>query len=233
MLKQSGSRLTMAVLAAALVVIIAGGVATASNMAFKMNRAFLGIGGVAPSGDNWTSIPYINPYTSINSFCTQIGLVSTGLGARGRITVVDQTTGSPAQINCGTTAGNAALPSDGRGVALRQVAGGPTSGIIVGSHDPAKLITIPDQGVIPAGSFWFSVPYHTTAVTANDLCASSGLTNSGLGSRAQITRVDGLTGTPTSANCGTTAGNSLNLVLGEAVRILEPNGPKTFRPAHF
>jgi len=239
MLKQSGSRLKTAVLAAALVVVIAGGVATASNMAFKMNKAFA-FTGAGQIGDNWTSIPYNNPYTSIGSFCTQVGLVSTGAVGQPRaiITVVAAATGVAASATCGSaTANTTPLPADGRGVRVRQpnVAGAISSGIIVGSHNPSLSLTVPDAGTGTAGDFWFSVPYHTTAVTFNDLCLSSGLTSTGAvgAPRAQITRVNAPTGIATSANCGTATAIGINLVLGEAIRVREPNGPKMFVPAHF
>lgn len=239
MLKHSGSRLTMAVLAAALIVVIAGGVATASNMAFKLNKAFA-LAGTGQIGDNWTSVPFNNPYTSQGSFCTQVGLVSTGaIGApRATITTVNANTGVPTTQTCGTAGANAApMPADGRAVRVRQpnVAGAITSGIIVGSHNPSLQVTVPDAGVGTIGDFWFSVPYHTTAVTMNDLCLSSGLTSTGgIGvPRAQLTRVNAVTGVPTTQTCGTTGASGQNLVLGEAIRVREPNGPKLFFPAHF
>jgi len=239
MRNQSGSRLTMAVLAAALVVVIAGGVATASNMAFKMNRAWAFAGG-GQIGDNWTSVPFNNPYVSQGSFCTQVGLISAGaIGQpRATITVVNASTGVPSTQTCGTAGANSSpLPPDGRAIRVRQpnVAGALTNGIIVGSHNPSLVVTIADAGNGTIGDFWFSVPYHTTAVTMNDLCLSSGLTSTGgIGvPRAQMTRINAATGVPTSQTCGTAGAIGQNLVLGEAVRIREPNGPKSFTPAHF
>ena len=70
------------------------------------------------------------------------------------------------------------------------------------------------------------------SITAADLCTSIGLTSSGV-SRASVGRLNAATGGFTSASCGTAAAGTLTLVLGEAVRLREPNGPLNFVPSHF
>jgi len=242
MIRPNTSRLTVAVLVAAAILIAAGGAAIGSNMGFKLNKpiALIPTGPLSQKGDNWTSIPFNNPYGSAAGLCSQTGLVSTGAltAPKASITIVNAGSGTPTSATCGTpAAGTTLLPTDGRGVRIRQpnVAGALTSIIIVGSHNPTLAVSVPKASTGTAGDFWFSVPYHTTAVSFNDLCLSSGFTSSGAltAPKAQITRVNATTGSPTSATCGTTTAANTLLVLGEAVRCREPFGPKTFIPAHF
>lgn len=232
MLKMRSTRLTVAVMAAVVIIAVAGSVAIASNMGFKLNKAII-LSGAGQIGSNWTSIPYNNPYGNVGAFCTQTGLTSSGL-TRASATVLNETTGLPTTVSCGSTAAAALTLIPGKGLQIRQpnVAGAPTSIIIVGSHNPTLSITVPKSGTGQIGNYWFSVPYHTTAVSANDLCLSSGLTSSGL-TRASVTRLNAATGLPTTVSCGSTAAAALSLVLGEFVQLREPNGPKTFIPAHF
>jgi hypothetical protein len=152
----------------------------------------------------------------------------------------------------------------GRAYLIRQpaAAGGPASVIIVGSHNPTAPITLkngclaagcsagvpgpcPAQQSTPKSNNWVSVPYHTTAINAQDLCNSMGLSQTGgpLVPKAliQIPQPDNA-GVPfLTAVCGTGAALTTNLVLGRGVNIREPvtgdgvcNTPvKSIIPAHF
>jgi hypothetical protein len=242
MMRPKSSRLTVAVLVAAAILIAAGGAAIGSNMGFKLNKPIVLIPTGPPSakGDNWTSFPFNNPYGTVGQFCSQTGITSTGAATapKASVTLVNATTGVAQSFTCGTSTANAAnLPIDGRGIRIRNpsVVGAPTSIIIVGSHNPTLGVTVPKSGAGAIGDFWFSVPYHTTAVSFNDLCLSSGFTSTGplTAPKAQLTRVNSTTGVAQSATCGTTTAAATALVLGEAIRCREPNGPKTFIPAHF
>jgi hypothetical protein len=225
------SHLTLAVVLVAATMLVAGSVAIASNTGFKINKALV-VGGTGQIGNTWTSIPYFNPYGNGGAFCTQTGLISAGI-TRASLTTVNPATGVATSANCGTTQATGLLITPGLGVRIRNAGtGAPASIIIVGSHNPSLSLTIPKAGGGAIGDFWFAVPYHTTAVTAADLCTQSGFTSTGI-QRASITRLNPSTGTFTSANCGTTQATALTLVLGEAVRVREPNGPLTFLPSHF
>lgn len=250
MLKRGYSRQTMAVALVASVMLVAAGTAIASNMGFKLNKPIFQIpaGPVSAKGNNWTSIPYFNPYGTVSGFCTQTGLSSTGgpLVPKATLTSIKPQTGVATSVQCGSSAALTApfpgfcLPAPcpaGLGVLIRQptVAGFPAGIIIVGSHDPSLTVTVFGGAPSPTGDNWVTVPYHTTAVFMNDFCLSAGLSSTGgpLVPKAQITRVDATTGAPTSANCGSSQAASIPLVLGEAIRVREPNGPKSFIPAHF
>jgi hypothetical protein len=199
-------------------------------MGFKLNKALV-FAGTGQIGSNWTSIPYNNPYGNSGQLCSQTGLTSTGF-PRATITVLNENTGLFGTVSCGTPGANAQTLVPGKGVQIRQSSNGPSSIIIVGSHNPSLSLTIPDAGTGQIGSYWFSVPYHTTAVTVADLCSSIGLTSTGF-PRATVTRLNATTGLFGTVSCGTPAAASQALVLGEHIQLREPNGPKAFIPAHF
>lgn len=271
MVRFKSMRLSAAVTLAAVVILVVGGSSVASNMGFKLNKAIVVANLSDNVGNNWVSLPYNNPYTTINSFCTALGL-RTGIGIATRVTIPIQTNNSnnPVQAACGTTAGNALLPTDGTGVLVEWVpctnpatctplepAGTVKGVIIVGSHDPVKVIDtldfcnvadpaiprcspthVPPTPPTGRGLRWFSLPYHTTATTVKDLCLSAGLTSqiTPPGS-ARVDRIDAATGSSFGAACAGNTGTGVNLVLGEAVLIRETistnGGTRSFIPAHF
>jgi hypothetical protein len=222
----------LAVALVAATMLIAGGVAIASNTGFKINKP-LAVAAGGQIGNNWTSIPYFNPYVNGTGLCAQLGLASTG--TRAILLAINPATGGASSANCGTAAAGNFTWFQGQGVRIRNAAGGgsvaPTSAIIVGSHNPAATINLPAAGGGNIGSLWFGVPYHTTAVSAQNLCDSIGMNS--VGTRGTVGRVNAVTGGFTSVNCGTTAAGSLNLVLGEAVRLRNPVAIANFIPAHF
>jgi len=234
MLKQK-SHLTLAVVLIAATMLIAGGAAVASNTGFKINKALpVTVGGFPNIGNNWTSLPYFHPYPNGQALCAALGLRSLpAQNPPATLLKIDPASGvTSAPANCGPTAASFTW-SAGQGVRIRNTAGAgaPTSAIMVGSHNPAMTLTIPDSGAGNIGSFWFSVPYHTTAVNGQDLCNAIGMTSSGT-LRGSILRLNAATGTGAPLNCGSGA-STLILQLGEAVRLREPNGPISFVPAHF
>ncbi len=274
----------LAVVVASALILAIGGFAVASNMGFKLNKPIV-FSGAGQVGRNWTSIPFNNPYVNAGGLCTQLGLTSAGsfcnggptpgisctvtsqcgtggtcLPLRATCAFLNENTGSTTQVSCGTAAANTTLLIAGKGVNIVQpnVAGAPTSVIIVGSHNPTLSLTVPKSGTGQVGNFWFSVPYHTTAVTAADLCNQVGMTSTGnycVGGptpgapctatsqcgtggtcqilRGTINRLNAATGAFTQVTCGTAGAGTLNLVLGEQVQLREPLSAKTFLPAHY
>lgn len=253
----------VAVLAVAALILAAGSAVVASNMAFKFNKPLVLVpaGPANQTGNNWTSIPFNNPYGTIGGFCTQTGL-KTGIGAtqittknynsppftnlagvcsNAPATHCNVDTDCPASpnppgfcveglktYNCGTAGANGQSLIKGKSLQIRATTGTPTSIIIVGSHDPAASHT-----VLKNADFWLSVPYHTTYVNTNDMCASAALTSTGV-TRAQITRLN--PGPPASfqtTTCGSTT-TFYSLVLGEGLNVREPiKNSVTFTPAHY
>lgn len=259
------ARLNVAVAAAAIVVF--GGVAIASNMGFKMNRAV-----VQPNAFTGTAIPYFNPYGGdVKTFCTQTNLpraiipapwqiqkfstvsrcIAGGLvggvcapvgaacsppagGVCNRVSIKDP------PILCSAAIGAATLPTPGEGFWVRSSGtAGPASIIIVGSHDPVRSITIPGRPT-PALTFVnLSLPYHTTAVTARDVCVQAGLPlfpTGGAGGTLQRLNLAG-TGFEAPYICqSSTAAPGFTLRLGDTILANQPTSgttDKTFIPAHF
>jgi hypothetical protein len=232
MLRVKTTRLSVAVLAVATIIAVVGSVAIASNMGFKLNKPIV-LAGAGQIGSNWTSIPYNNPYGNAGAFCNQTGLV-TALVGRATLTVLNEATGAFTTVGCGTAQATALALTPGKGLQIRQptATGAPTSIIIVGSHNPALSLTVPKAGTGAVGNFWFSVPYHTTAVSANDLCQSSGLFTTAI-IKASLTKLNATTGAFTTVNCQSAQAVALQLVLGDHVQLRNPNGPNTFIAAHF
>jgi hypothetical protein len=239
MLLNRKSHLNLAVVLVAATMVIAGSVAIASNTGFKINKGLrlVQTTDTGQKGSNWVSIPFFNPYNNGADFCTQTGLRSALAGTTTLLAKVDPTTGNTTSVNCASAGSFTMSPGAGLRVRPAALVGGianPSSIIIVGSHNPSLSLTIPKAGAGQIGTFWFSVPYHTTAVTAADLCASIGLTSTGLLNKGSVARLDPNSGNTTTGTCGTSSASTLVLNLGEAVALREPiAGPLTFVPSHF
>lgn len=254
MMKHKASRLTVAVLAAAAVIVVAGSVATASNMGMKLNKALVTPLAGVRSGDNWVSVPFRNPYYSaancttaagvscLNDFCVKTAVP---LGTT-FIDVPDQCSGIPSHIACGSNAAKAApllqvnttAPCINQPIGIKvRGTGVPASIIIVGSHDGSQVLHIeptdPAALAPEKGAYWFPVPYHTTAVTADDLCTQAGMAL-GFGT---VDTVNASALVPTHVTCGSNAAKTTLLRLGEAARLRDSKVPfpggKNFTPAHF
>jgi len=222
-------RLSLAVVFAAGIILLAGSVAIGSNMGFKLNKPIV-LAGAGQIGNNWTSIPYHNPYGNYGTFCTQTGLPSAG----GNTAVLERLDGvTPAFLTqtCADAiaAGGGLLLASGDGVRIRvpNVAGNPTSIIIVGSHNPTLSIVVPASGAGQKGNKWFAVPYHTTAVTFNDICVQAGMT------AGVAEGLNAATGVFVTKSCPSDDAKTANLVLGEFVRLRQPPAGVSFIPAHF
>jgi hypothetical protein len=194
--------------------------AEASNMAFKLNKVIhpLGSGG---QGKNYTSFPDRGPHQGpggLTNICNALNL-ATGIG---EITQLDPAFGLVNTYQCGQL--ETFSFQDGQGAIITDIQA--TSGIIVGADTPGNSFNFEDLGSPPTGYNIFPVEYHTTAVTPEDLCNQCGLS-----ATATITRFDALNGLVLTHQC--TQLPLWNLELGEAVLILEDNGPKSCTPPHF
>jgi hypothetical protein len=202
--------------------IVAGGwkTAEASNMAFKLNKQIfeLATGG---KGKNYIAFPDRGPHQGsggLTNICTALNL---GAGT-GEIKQFDAAVGTVNSFLCGQL--ETWTFQDGVGVIVTSPTA--TSGIIVGADTPGNSFQFEDLGSPPIGYNLFPVEYHTTAVTPEDLCNQCGLSTT-----AQLLRFDAQNGTILTHQC--TQLPLWNLVLGEAVLILEDNGPKNCTPPHF
>jgi hypothetical protein len=206
--------------------------ASAGNMAFRYQMEIVPAG-LGQIGNNWVSLPYFNPYGTAAGLCTLTGLTSTGL-ARATIGMVDPATGAFSSATCGTVAAGVLRLIPGRCVRIRQPAqtGAPASILLVGSHDPALAVTIPDAGAGNIGNLWYAIPWHTTAQNVNELCTQQGLSSAGL-ARAACLQVNPATGASTIVTCATAAGAATMPAIGRCCRFREPNGPITWVPQTY
>jgi len=236
----------VAVFVAAVFIILAGGTAVASNMGYECNKGLWPPNAAKPgAGDNWISIPYYRPYATYADLCQQLGLPNISTV----VLQVNPQTGTPQMCTCGTAAcstlrldlSNLSGPQlpcgelgDYLGIRIRSntFVAGTSSAIIIGSHNPVqqvRLRAIPSTTCGPGnptiGTTWVSVPYNTTAMTAQDLCVQLGLPP---GPSATITRVDPVNGNQPPVTCNTAAAAALKLVACEAVKVRRTSaGPCT------
>lgn len=218
-----------AALSLALVAGLAADSAVASNMGFKNHRQIAAQGSF-PTGENLVALPFRNPYSTAEDICDALGLAPT----TGEVLQIDAS-GGVIFSNSGCGLGDFAL-LDRVGVIVRNLTA--TSGMIVGSHqgNPPGSITIYTQGSFPVGRNDFPVPYHTTAVDSEDVCADLGIPLDL--SSGEIQRIDAAAGVIETHTCG--GGNLPNgfaLRLGESVRATQTTGAPINvppgRPAHF
>jgi hypothetical protein len=208
---------------------LAGGVLEASNMGFKMNKVvFLFSGaGSAPKGDNFVSLPFRHPYQNAADICSALALTN----GTGTVQLVDAATGTPFNFTCGGGGPFSLTAADKVRIGLRVRNLTATGGNLVGSHAAGPpgvtFFRFFGAGSAPRGDNQFPVLYHGTAATAQDVCSQAGL-----GAGSTIQRIDASTGTPSNHTCG--GGAPFSLVLGESVRVREPNAQiNGFVPPHF
>jgi hypothetical protein len=212
--------------AVVLAVILSVGVAQASNMGFKMNKVIQPLGSPAPKGVNQVALPYKNPYVNAQDVCNALGL--SNVAPAGKVTQSDANTGGTSSHTCGNAAPFNLVQRVGVTVTNNTAAGG----IIVGSHQanpPGSITLYPLATPAPKGVNLFPVPYHTTAINAQDLCVDLGLP-----AGASIKSLDAATGGTSSHTCGNAA--PFGLTLGLAVQVTFSgaiiNVPAG-HPAHF
>jgi hypothetical protein len=213
------------------IAILAGDAALASNLGTRFRKPMV-LAGVGNMGNNWTSIPNLNPYGTAAGLCSATELVSSGLGARATISVLNPVTGAITSATCGTAnAANLQLPACSCARIRDAGINAPTDILIAGAHDPNVTCTVPDAGVGQIGNLFYAVPYTGTARTVNDICQQAGLSSIPTSlSPASFVYEPADGSLPITYNCGTLASKGALLPLGDCFRIREPNGPKTFTP---
>jgi len=195
------------------------GPASASNMAFKMNKVISALGS-GVQGKNLVSLPDVNPYQGaggLNALCTSLNL-----SANGQLVQFDANLGNINTHNCGQVETFSLDPGAGLMITDTAAAGG----VIVGADTPGNSFDIFILGQTPRGLNLFPVEYHTTAVTPEDVCQQCGLSGT-----ATVTRFDAQSGNVFAHTCGQVP--VWNLVLGESLLVQEPAGTVSCTPAHF
>ncbi|MFQ5669725.1 MAG: hypothetical protein ACE5HD_04295 [Acidobacteriota bacterium] len=217
-------RIAALIAAGAAVSLLVGGLVVGSNMGFKINLP------LAPGQIQWISVPYTGSWTNAREL-VDILTNKTVSSTNPDSTNLQRTLPtSPVsfefwQFNQ-TGAVNFSI-QEGEGFAVKPQLGDPTSAIVAGAHDPFQ--SIPAAGPFVANLLYLiSIPYHTTAVNANDI----------------LQDLPGQTGTIFRLNPGSTpsfdfwqqptvtGGLNFPVVLGEAYEV-KPQNNGTALLSHF
>jgi hypothetical protein len=196
-------------LLAAVAVLAIGSAAIASNMGFKISIP------LTAGTNSFVSIPYYNSYTDAASLRNDINASISGTAqvfAYNGTIWQKYAGGGLGQVNFTIT--------PGQGYQVLPAASG--NWIVVGSHNPSLALSF------TAGTNSFvSVPYHTTATTAqllrNEIDAA-------IGSTVQVFNYNG---TIWQKYAGGGLGQvNFNITAGSAVQVL-PAGSGSWTPAHY
>jgi hypothetical protein len=164
------------------------------------------------------ALPFRNPYPTAKAVCTGLALPAAAL-----VQQVNASTGSANSITC---SGAADYPLIAR-VGIRILTPTGLNAIIVGSDQPGSTISVFTLGAFPRGQNFIPVLYHTTAVTAENLCTQFGMV------AGTIQNFNAAAGTAASETCGG-ADTNVQLRLGESVLVQQGTGATiTATPAHF
>lgn len=135
-------------------VLSASGLLVASNMGL-MHRASFNVSGV----DYWLSLPYSSSLQKAQDLCEAIGPEAT------LIAYFDSDSAVRVEWHCPFGANFDLRP--GQGIIVRVNA--PAEVVLLGSHD--QDVVVPEGGFVHVGrDYYLSLPYHSTASVANDLC---------------------------------------------------------------
>lgn len=188
-------------------VLVLGGLVVASNMGFKWAPTWSEI-----NKDYWISLPYRGSWSVADDLC--------GLVPNSTLVSRFDPVGS-VRLDWTCPFGNNFALTPGEGFFVRVSAS--SSPVFVGSHDDD--LEIPVGGFAVANSDYFlSIPYHTTAAVADDVCAE-------VADAIIVSRFDTSTGVREDWTCP--FGNNFTVRPGEslALRVSQP-GPG-FVPSHY
>jgi hypothetical protein len=189
------------------VLLAASGLILASNMGL-MTRVDLALVDL----DHWVSLPYRTDLSTAQDLCDAIG-PSANLVAR-----LDAETEARIEWSCPGGTNFALEPGEGFIVQVST----PTTLSLLGSHDPDLLVP-PGGFVHPDRHYLISIPYHSTATVADDLCAE-------IPKVVVISRFDLVSGVQ-DWTCP--FGDNFALRVGEAVRVQVSESSAGFVPEHF
>jgi hypothetical protein len=177
-------------------------------MAFKYKASF-----TVPLRDYWLSLPYHHNYDTAQSICKAIG----------PYTAMVSRYHSELQYRVDWTCpwGTDFHPVPGEGLFVRVL--GTETAIFTGSHDPNLKIPIGGFNH-PGRDYYLSIPYHTTATVAQDLCRE-------IPHASLVTRFDTQSGIAQSWTCPW--GDNFAIQPGEALRVRVYQRSDGFIPAHY
>jgi hypothetical protein len=195
------------------VVLLAGGLATASNMGFKF------VPNIGSSQFFNLGLPWNNNYTNAQSLLADFG------GNAESVTRYNSN-GSLTAWFSGASATNNYPIVKGSAYIIKATAAGSTNAVIVGSHDPSFTFSF------SAGLFNnVAPPYHQTLTTANALLNDMN-TQMGAGAIESVTRYN-TNGSLTAWFSGASASNNFNLALGMGVIAKGGSGGTGYAWPHY
>jgi hypothetical protein len=205
--------------------VVLSGTLLASNMGFKLNYNLTNSGTVQT---NWVSLPYfyLTAPVTAEMACDDIGGTCATLGN----CIVGhwvEATDTDVYWSCQTAKGTPFTITAGEAIYVKVNA--PEAWTVVGSHDPSLNISMTNTGTVQTN--WISVPYHTTALNAEDLCDQIGGTCATLGNCIVGHWVE-TSDTDVYWSCQTAKGTPFSLTTGEGVYV-KVNTPASFIPAHY
>jgi hypothetical protein len=186
----------------------ASGLLLASNMGL-MHRASFALA----DADYWLSLPYNSELQKAQDLCEAIGPEAS------RIAYFDSDSGLRVEWHCPFGSNFDLRP--GQGLFVRVSA--PAGAVLLGSHD--QDVVVPEGGFTHVGrDYYLSIPYHTTATTADDLCGQ-------IPHVSLIARFDTELNTTESWTCP--YGKNFTLRAGEALLVQVDAPSSGFVPDHY
>lgn len=206
------SKLWGLVAGAAIVAMLVGGTAIASNMGFKF------VPNVGANSFFNLALPWNNNYTAAKDLFNDLPGAQTVNKVNSNGTQLSWFAGAPSAQNYAIT--------KGEGYIVEAGATGVSTAVIVGSHDPNFTLSF------TAGTFFnAAAPYHQTFTRANELYNDFG-TQLGATSVAAISKVNA-NGTRLAWFDGAPAAQNFNLDLGMAVIVEAQDGGSGYVWPHY
>ena len=212
----------------ALAVVLTAGGLLASNMGFKVNAQFNGVGqNGAVSNENHFALPF-NPQLGLTDATTLLTDVQVTCSAA-LVQRFNPTTGFRESWAGGKVGGTNFSVGGCESYFTQMNAAATCSYIMVGSHDPNLMCTFNGTGVGGAVSNEnnYALPYHTTASNASDLLGQ--LSNTQL-----VQRFNPTTGFRESWAGGKVGGTNFTTVPGEGYFVqMNAAATQTLTPDHY
>jgi len=226
-------RKVFALCAVAVALLLVAGGLMASNMGFKLNRVLLGPGGGSATGTNALGLPFNQQVGLVN--CGQLALDMGGFSTAGGPVVNLQKLlpATDSYLLCNTTRAVTTNFAIAGGESIRARVASNLNYIVVGSHDPAKTITLKGpSGTSATGTNEFAYPYHSTAVNCGALALELGGFSTAAGPIVNIQQF--LPASDSYLLCNTTRAVTTNFVttpgFGYRIRV---TGDTSFVPSHY
>jgi hypothetical protein len=210
---------------------LVAGSALASNTGFKLNFPLV----QGPTSTNWVSVPFffypngnVGTSQTAQDLCVDLNGPTTPNPPNVlRLVKWNPASDTPTTKGCNNTLASFTITA---GEAYAFIPAGPGITVpIVGSHDDAYAdnkggVSAVPLVVGPTSTNWISVPYHTTANTAQDLCVEfNGPTTPNPPNVLRIVKWNAASDTPTTKGCNNTL-TSFSVTPGDGYAFV-PNGP--------